>query len=77
MRHQCLFGVGTKAVDKHPDEKTKEAVMSGGGINRAAMKRGIPQTTHRDYLSGHVNHGDNPGLAPYLNKEEERSWQYF
>ena len=58
-------------------EKAMEAIMSGGGINRAAMEHGIPQTTLKDRLSGRVDHGDNPGPAPYLNREEERELRVF
>ena len=58
-------------------EKAMEAVMSGGGINRAAMEHGVPRTTLKDRLSGRVDHGDNPGPAPYLNREEERELVVF
>ena len=48
-----------------------EAVMSGGGINRAMMENGVPRTTLKGRLSGCVDHGDNPGPVSYLNREEE------
>ena len=54
-----------------------EAVMSGGGINRAAMEHGIPRTTRKDCLSGCVDHGDNPGPPPYLSRKEERELGVF
>ena len=58
-------------------EKAMEAVILGGGINRAAMEHGVPWTTLKDHLSGHVARGDNPGPAPYLNKEEEKELGVF
>ena len=54
-----------------------EAVLSGGGINRAVMEHGIPRTTLKDCLSGRVGHGANPGPAPYLNREEESELGVF
>ena len=33
-------------------EKAMEAVMSGVGINRAAMEHGVPRTTLKDRISG-------------------------
>ena len=58
-------------------EKAMEAVMSGVGINRAAMEHGVPRTTLKDRISGRVDHGDNPGPAPYLSKEEEKELGAF
>ena len=58
-------------------QKVMEAVISGGGINRTAMEHGVPRTTLKDHLSGHVTHGDNPGPAPYLDKEEEKELGVF
>ena len=49
-------------------EKAMEAVMSGGGINRAAMEHGVPRTTLKDCLSGRVDHGDNPGPGTLLKQ---------
>ena len=38
-----------------------EAVKSGEmGVNRAALKHGIPKTTLKDRISGRVKHGKNP-----------------
>ena len=58
-------------------EKATEAIMSGGGINRPAMEHGVPRTTLKDCLSGRVDHGDKPGPASYLNREEERELGVF
>ena len=58
-------------------EKAMETVMEGGGINRAAMEHGIPWTTLKGHLSGHVDHGDNPVLTPYLNRAEKKELGAF
>ena len=50
-----------------------KAVASGEcGINRAALDYGVPRTTLKDRLSGHVDHGRKPGPALYLNAVEEK-----
>ena len=58
-------------------EKAMEAVMSGVGINRVAMEHGVPRTTLKDRISGHVEHNVNPCPDPYLNKEEEKELGVF
>ena len=58
-------------------EKAMEAVKSKVGINRAVMECGVPCTTLKNYISGHVEHGVNSGLVTYLNKEEERDLAVF
>ena len=58
-------------------EKAMEAVKTGTGINRATMECGVPRTTLKDRMSGHVEHGINPGPLPYLNKEEEKELAVF
>ena len=54
--------------------------MSGVGINRAAMERGVPRTILKDHISGHAEHNDSPGPAPYLNRRglsEQRRGKRF
>ena len=58
-------------------EKAMEAVKSGMGINRAAMECGVIRTTLKDCMSGCVEHGVNPGLLPYLKKEEKKELAVF
>ena len=58
-------------------EKAMEAVTLGVGINRAAMEHGVPRTTLKDRISGHVEHNVNPGPDLYLNKEEEKELGVF
>ena len=49
-----------------------EAVETGkSGINRAAVDHGVPKTTLKNRLSGHVKHGKKPGPECYLNEEEK------
>ena len=48
-----------------------KAVESGAGVNKAAREHGIPATTLKDKVSGHVKYGNNPGPRPYLNAAEE------
>ena len=43
----------------------------GTGINKAAREHGVPATTLKDRLSGHVAHGTKPGPRPNLSIEEE------
>lgn len=41
------------------------------GKNAAASKFSVPKWTHKDRLSGRVEHGNKPGLAPYLLTDDE------
>ena len=41
------------------------------GINRAALEFGVPSTTLKDRIAGHVVHGSKSGPKPYLHHEEE------
>ena len=41
------------------------------------MECGVPCTTLKDHISGHVEHGVNSGPVTYLNKEEERELAVF
>jgi len=41
------------------------------GVNRAALKCGVPATTLKDQVSGRVAHGSKMGPKPYLTYEEE------
>ena len=54
-----------------------KAVESGAGVNKAAHEHGIPATTLKDRVNGRVKHGNNPGLRPYLNAEEETELGIF
>ena len=50
-----------------------DAVIKDGlSGNRAAILHGVPPSTLKDQLSGHVVHGKKPGPAPYLNSKEEK-----
>ena len=46
-------------------------------MKRAAEQHGVPRTTLRDRISGHVQHGKKPGPEPYLNREEEEDLVNF
>ena len=54
-----------------------EAVKSGSGINRAALNHGIPPTSLKNRLSGHVKDGTLPGPRPYLTSDEENELATF
>ena len=50
-----------------------KAVSSGTlSTNQAADTYGVPRSTLKDRLSGHVVHGVKPGPRPYLTEPEER-----
>ena len=50
-----------------------DAVIKDGlSGNKAALLHGIPPSTLKDQLSGCVEHGKNPGPAPYLTSKEEK-----
>ena len=58
-----------------PEQMTAamESALSGNmSINHAAEFHGVPRTTLQDHLSGRVQHGKNPGPAPYLTSNEEK-----
>ena len=54
-----------------------DAVKRGSSVKRAAEQHGVPRTTLRDRISGHVQHGKKPGPEPYLNREEEEDLVNF
>ena len=59
-------------------QATMKSVQDGiSGVNQAATDHGVPKTTLKDRLSGHVTHGINPGPRPYLNKTEESELSQF
>jgi len=43
------------------------AVLENGVSANMAAMHGVPPSTLKDRLSGHVKHGDKPGPKPYLN----------
>ena len=48
-----------------------KAVVEGlSSINKAALDHNVSITTLKDWLSGHVEHGVNPGPRAYLENEE-------
>ena len=50
-----------------------EAASSGtASVNKAADMYGVPRSTLKDRLSGHVVHGVKPGPRSYLRESEER-----
>ncbi len=49
-----------------------EAVKSGSSIKRAALQHGVPRSTLQDRFNGRVVHGTNPGVRPYLERDEEK-----
>ena len=50
-----------------------DAVKSGElGINRSALKYGVPKTTLKDRIAGRVKHGTKPGPVAYLDPSEVR-----
>ena len=57
--------------------RAMDAVTQGSSVKRAAEQHGVPRTTLRDRISGHVQHGKKPGPEPYLNKEEEEDLANF
>ena len=59
-------------------EAAIQAVKDGTGVNRAADIHGVPKTTLKDRMSGHIAHGSNPGPKPYVtNKEETQLSEYL
>ena len=55
-----------------------EAVKGGlMGVNRASREFGVPRTTLRDRISGHVQHGSKSGPMPYLTEEEDQELAGF
>ncbi len=46
--------------------------MMGLSMNQAADNYQVPRSTLKDRLSKRVIHGVNPGLKPYLTKDEEQ-----
>ena len=57
--------------------RAMDAVKQGSSVKRAAEQHGVPRTTLRDHISGHVQHGKKPGPEPYLNREEEEDLVNF
>ena len=50
-----------------------DAVIKDGlSGNRAVVLHGVPPSTLKDRLSGHVVHGKKPGPAPYLTSKEKK-----
>ena len=49
-----------------------ETAMSGVSANQATRQHGVPPSTLKDRLSGHVLHGAKPGPRPYLGPNEEK-----
>jgi len=47
------------------------------GVNKAAKQHGVPPTTLKNRLSGHVQHGTKPGPHPYLDEHEEKVLSSF
>lgn len=43
----------------------------GLSANQATDAHGVPRSTLKDRLSGHIVHGINPGPRSYLTKDEE------
>ena len=41
-------------------------------VNQAALLYGMPKTSLKNRLSGHVVHGTKPGPRPYLDSNEEK-----
>ena len=57
---------------------TMDVVYSGAlGINRAALKYGMPLMTLKDRIAGRVVHGTKMGAKPYLTNQEEQELVYF
>ena len=58
-----------------PEQMTAamDSALSGNmSINQAALFHGVPRSTLEDRLSERVQHGKNPGPAPYLTSSEEK-----
>ena len=55
----------------------KAAVEGLLSINQAAAEHGVPKSSLKDWLSGKVQHGTNPGRRPYLTESEERELEVF
>ena len=58
-------------------EKAMKAVTFGVGINRAEMEHGVPQTTHKNCISGRIEYGMSLGPVPYLNKGKKKDLAEF
>jgi len=53
--------------------KALDMMASGKmGVDRAALKFGVPCITLKDRVAGRVTHGSNMGSKPYLNYTEEK-----
>ena len=52
-------------------------VEDWGPVRDAACEHGVPYSTLKDRVSGHVEHGTRPGPIPYLNAEEENQLKQF
>ena len=53
------------------------AASEGTPANKAATMYGVPKSTLKDRISGHVVHGRNPGPCPYLDPDEEKELADF
>ena len=47
------------------------------GVHETALQHGVPPTTLKDCLNGHVQCGTKPGPLPYLNEAEEKELLSF
>lgn len=57
--------------------KAMAMVEKGMSIRRASEMFGVPKSSLHDRVSGRVQHGSQPGKAPYLNRKEEEELVNF
>ena len=63
--------INKKWTDEQMIAVIKAVEENNRGINQVATAHGVPKTTHKDMLSGSVQHGTKAGPKPYLNDAKE------